>query len=194
MRILLIALLVCASAIAQTNVRQSARPSTEGTEDLAFRDGSGNTEYVCTADSPSATSSFARNGSGVQPNSSVALVNITNIVVASTTATVTFDGDHGLRPGNWITVSGATVDTDLNVRVKIATVGSSTTLTFTVANVTATTYTESTLRITTTAPRSNANVWSLNRLYYTGSAFDRSVWAQGDPQFKGSCDSRTTYF
>lgn len=197
MRLITIALFVCLSVYAQStvNVRASGRPSIEGTEDLGYRDGSGNQEYLCTADSPSNTTVFTRDGSGAQPASfSTTIVTITNIVVSGSTATATFSGDHGLRPANWITLSGATVDADLNGSYKVATAGSSTTLTFTVANVTATTYTDATLRITTTAPRSNARVWSIQRMYYTGSSWDRSAWAQGDPQFKGSCDNRTTYF
>jgi hypothetical protein len=195
MKRMLIALAVCACAFGQTVVRTSARPAPEGAEELFYRDGSGNSEYYCVADSPSLTSIFSVTAAlSLQPRTSISVVNVTDITVVGTTATVTFSGAHGLRVSNRLVVSGATVDTDLNGSYNVATVGSSSTLTFTVASVSAATYNEATLKISTTAPRSNSNVWSIQRNYYTGAAFDRSAWAYGAPSGDKACDSRTDYF
>lgn len=193
MKRMLLALALCACAFGQTNVRVSDRIAPEATEDLYFYDGSSNLEYICTADAPSVTSVFAVTASSSnQPRSSISVVNVTNIVVASNTATVTFSGAHGLGVGHRIVVAGATVDTDLNGTYTVATVAS-TTLTFTTASVADATYTDAALTITTTAPRSNANVWNIKKFAYTGTAMNRGRWLYGSPAGNLACDSRTSY-
>lgn len=196
MKRVIIALALCACASAQnTSVRTSDRPAQEGNELLVYRDGGSNVEYLCYADSPNATSIFAVTASGsVQPNTTIAIANITSIVVSTNTATLTTTQAHGLRVGARITVSGATVDTDLNGAYTVATVGSGTTLTFTTASVANATYNEATLLVRTNAPRSNSKVWSIQRNFYTSTSFDRAVWAWGSPAAEFACDSRTAYF
>lgn len=190
----LIALSLCACAFGQTIVRTSDRPAPEGTEELYFYDGSSNLEYLCTTDTPSLTSVFGVTASSSnQPRSSIAFVNITNIVVLTNTATVTFSGAHGLGVGHRIVVAGATVDTDLNGTYTVATVGSSTTLTFTTASVANATYTDATLTITTTAPRTNSTVWSIRKYAYTSTTLNRARWLYGTPANTLACDSRTGY-
>ena len=61
---------------------------------------------------------------------------LTSIVDSSNTATVTTVSAHGLQPGNPVTVSGVTGDSDLNGSYVIQTVPSTTTFTITTANVT----------------------------------------------------------
>lgn len=194
MKRLLIAFAVCACAFAQSVVRTSDRPAPDGTEELYFYDGSSNLEYLCTADTPSVSSVFAVTASSSnQPRTSIAVANITNVVVLTNTATVTFSAAHGLAVGHRVVVAGATVDTDLNGTYTVATVGSSTTLTFTTASVANATYTDATLTIATTAPRSNSNIWSIRKYAYTSTSINRGRWLYGTPAANLACDSRTSY-
>lgn len=149
-----------------------------------FRDGSNNFTYICSALAKQPTYSWLRS-----------TTTLTSIVVSSNTATVTTSTAHGLSVDNRVYVFGATVDTDFNTSAgyKIATVGSSTTFTFTTVNVADGTYTEATLGIWTVFPRSNDTVWSISRNYYTTTYLDSSRWAEGDTSFTKACDSRTTY-
>jgi hypothetical protein len=194
MKRLLIGLAVCACAFGQQTVRTSDRPAPESTEDLYFYDGSSNLEYICTADTPSVISVFGVTAAlSNQPRSSIGAVTITNIVDATNTATATFSGAHGLAVGHRIVVSGGTVDTDLNGTYTVATVADSTHITFTTANVSDATYTDTGLIITTTAPRSNSNVWSIKKFSYTSTSINRGRWLNGTPAGNLACDSRTTY-
>lgn len=129
-----------------------------------YRDGSGNIEYVCTANAKNKTSTWTRGG---------ATLNLTDIVVTTNTAVATFAAAHGMRVGNFITVAGATVDTDLNGTYALTAVDTLT-VTFTTANVTGapTTYDEPPLSITTTAPRLNDTVWTVIRNFWTGTNLD----------------------
>lgn len=76
---------------------------------------------------------------------------LTSIVNSGTTATITFHSTHygtvELQAGDTITISGATVDTDLNGTYTVNS-KTSTTVTVTTASVTNATYTESTLTVT----------------------------------------------
>jgi len=71
---------------------------------------------------------------------------LVSIVVAANVATVTTNIPHGLASNRLVTVSGATVDTDLNGTYSI-TVTSPTTFTFPTTSVSAATYNETTLVI-----------------------------------------------
>jgi hypothetical protein len=194
MKRLLIALALCACAFGQNVTRVSDRPAPDATEDLYFYDGSNNLEYICTTDVPSVTSIFGVTASDSnQPRSSISAVTITSIADSANTATVTFSGAHGLAVGHRFTVAGATTDTDLNGTYIVATVADSTHITFTTANVTDATYTDATMTIATNAPRSNANVWSIRKFAYTGTAINRGRWLYGAPAGSLACDSRTSY-
>jgi hypothetical protein len=194
MKRMLIALALCACAFGQTEVRLSDKPAASGTESLFYRDGSNNSEYICVADSPSLTSTFAVTASSSnQPRTSISVANITNIVDAANTSTVTTSQAHGLRVGGYITIEGATVDTDLNGTYRIETVGSTTTFTITTASVSDATYTDATMKFSTTQPRSNSNVWSVQKFVFTTTYVDRIYWLKGAPAGNLSCDSRTAY-
>lgn len=129
-----------------------------------YRDGSSNVEYVCTANAKNKTSTWTRGG---------ATLNLTDITVTTNTAVATFAAAHGLRVGNFITVAGATADTDLNGSYRITAVAA-TTVTFTTVNVTGapTTYNEPPLSISTTAPRLNDTVWTVIRNFWTSTNLD----------------------
>jgi hypothetical protein len=111
---------------------------------------------------------------------SVAGSTLTNIVDAVNTATATFASAHGLLPDYPLVVSGTVVDTDLNGTYRVLTVPSSTTLTFTTANVTDATYTTG-LVATTTAPLTTAAVWSIKKNHYdSNNVLDSVMWAGGN--------------
>lgn len=164
-------------------------------EVLYFRDGSNNLEYTCTATNPSLKTVFARTVAASQPPiPSSAPATLTSIVDSSNTSTVTTSAAHGLAIGHRIIVSGATGDTDLNGTYTVATVPSSTTFTITTASVTDATYNEATLTVTTTAPRTNLNIWLITKSYWTSSYIDRTIFAYGQTARNKACDSRTSYF
>jgi hypothetical protein len=79
---------------------------------------------------------------------STAVGTLVSIAVAANVGTATFSAAHGKIVGDKITVSGATVDTDLNATYTVASVPSATTLTFATSNVTAATYTDALLVVT----------------------------------------------
>jgi len=180
--ILLVATLSAAFAQTQNSIIQDQWPSETF---LVFRDGSNNQQYVCTA--------LAK-----QPNytwSTTAMV--TNIVDSGTTATITFPAAHGLSTDNRIIIAGITSvgATGLNGSFKV-TVTSTTQLTITTSGVTDGTYTPTSdpaLTISTTAPRTNANQWQIQRMYYTTTYLDRGSYAEGDLEPNKACDSRATY-
>ena len=149
---------------------------------LSYRDGSNNVQYICKALSNQPDFAWTRSAA-----------TLTSIVDSSNTSTVTTSTAHGLSVGNRVTISGATVDPDLNGSYVIQSVPNSTTFTITTANVTDGTYNESTLTVDTTAPRSNASVWSIQQNYYTTTYLDRIAWAEGTTSFTKACDSKATY-
>ena len=124
---------------------------------LLYYDASSNLEYVCTARAVQATWQYTRADS-----------TITNIVDSSNTATATVP-NHGLSVGNLITVSGATVDTDLNGTYYVQTVTDANTFTFTSASVSDATYTDATLVISGTAARNTQPIWEIQKLIYSGT-------------------------
>jgi hypothetical protein len=172
---------VCASAWAQEGsvVNPSEGPPQYSWTNLFFYiPASTNLEYICMA--RSAQNSFSWSiGSG-----------LTSIVDAANTATVTTSTAHGLSAGNLVTISGATADTDLNGSYYVQAVGSATTFDITTANVTDTTYNSAPLAVATTAPRSSAAIWSIQKLVYSGSNLIAKQWAGGNSGFKAICDNR----
>lgn len=155
-------------------------PPPDGWTTLLFYTGS-NLEYVCQA-------------RGLQPNFSYRRSDstITSITDSGTTSTAVVP-NHGLAVGNAVTISGATVDTDLNGTYYVQTVADADTFTITTANVSDAAYTESTLVITTTAPRDTAAIWSVQKLSYDGSDnLIRKQWASGSSTYRAICANRAT--
>lgn len=165
-------------------VNQTAGPPPSAWTTLNFYDGSNNLVYICTASARQSITTWAR--------SSQTALAMTSIAVSSNTATATIPSGHGLAIGNYITVSGATVDTDLNGTYKLTSV-TTTTLVFTTASVANATYTESTLRFSTNAPRSSQGIWDIQYFQYDGSnnlvAIQRALGKTG---LTSICDNRTT--
>ena len=79
---------------------------------------------------------------------SIATGTLVSVVVAANVGTLTFSAAHGKAVGDKITISGATVDTDLNAAYVVASVPTTTTLTVATSNVTAATYTDALLVVT----------------------------------------------
>ena len=166
---------------------------TAAIEERFYRDGNGALEYVCTADARVAQAVYSTTASeSSQPYTTVAVANLTSIAVAGTTATATFSQPHSYGVNIRVTVAGATVDPDLNGTYTVTSV-TSTTIVFTVANVTAATYTEAGLKIQSTAPKGNSAYWTIEKMYNTSTSIDRHTWIWGDGSRKFACDSRTTY-
>jgi hypothetical protein len=149
-----------------------------------YYDGSSQLEYVCRAQSVQPTSTFAVSGS-------TPFV-LTSIVVSANVGTVTTVSDHGLAVNQKVVVSGATGDTDLNATYLIATVP--TTKTYTVATVSVSngTYNNAGLQFTTTAPRNNVPIWSVEKLTYSGTTVTQVQWANGSSGASVKCSDRAT--
>ncbi len=113
---------------------------------------------------------------------------LTSIVVATNVATATMVVAHGLEIGAEVTVQGSS-HTGLDGKYRVATVPSSTTITFTVSAADAT-KTTSGMTIETLAPRTNALVWDLTYLINDGNGNATSVKNCGRNR---AWDSRATY-
>jgi len=140
-----------------TTVNISPSPPARPWTKLLFMDGSSNLEYRCVADANQPVFTWTK-----------AATTLTSIAVAANVGTVTFSGAHGLAVGNSVTVSGGTV-AGINASYYVQTVPTSSTLTITTAGVGDDTYTESTLVVTSAAPRSTAAIWTITKFSYTGT-------------------------
>lgn len=129
----------------------------------------------------------------VQPSYrvSVGASTLTSIVVLTNVGTVNWTA-HGLAVGNLITVSGATVDIDLNGTYYVQTVPGADSFTITTAAVADATYTEATLAVSTTAPRNNAAIWSIQKFTYDTGKLTVSQWANGTTSMVHKCSDRAT--
>ncbi len=177
-----IAVVVCSFAWAQegTVVNQSEGPPHKGSTFRGFYTGT-LLDYSCYADAVQPAYSFKRTDS-----------TLTNIIDAANVASVTAPA-HGLAVGNAVTVSGATIDTDLNGTYYVLTIVSADEFTFVSASVSDATYTEATLTVTTTAPRTSARQWAIQKMSYDGANnLVLKQWANGTPGSKNICDDRAT--
>jgi hypothetical protein len=122
-----------------------------------------------------------------------ATATLTNIAVSSNTATVTTVAAHGLYVGARVTVSGATVDSDLNGSYTVLTIPTSTTYTFTTAAVSDATYVEATLIISTSETLTTAESWKIQVITYVGTVWAGTHWANGGTSFTLRCSDQATY-
>lgn len=132
----------------------------------------------------------------------IARTDVTQIVDSGSVSTVTTAVAHGLSVGNQVTLAGAAGGAAaLNTALIVATVGSTTTFTVATSGIADATYSTSGMTYTTTAPRTNANIWSIKRFTYGGTggtslvATQWAVKSGGTTSGTGSenaCDSRTT--
>lgn len=185
MKTVLVILFSAVAAFAQGSqaVNVVNDPPPTPVQKLFFYDGSNNLQYICVAPQ--------RNATTVQQRGDDAL---TNIVDSSNTSTVTTSSAHGLYIGARVIVSGATVDTDLNGTYTVLTVPSPTTYTFTTVSVGDSTYTESTLVITTNYPLTTDNRWAIQVLTYNSSNYlTASFWAKASVGYGLKCTDRITY-
>lgn len=150
---------------------------------LFFYDGSSNLQYICEALQRQAVATTVTK----------AATTLTNIVVSTNVATVTTSSAHKLYPGARVTVTGATVDTDLNASYVVLTVGSTTTYTFATVAVADATYTDAGLVISTNNALTSAPVWAIQIQTYTSTTLTGVYMAGATRGFGLSCDSRTSY-
>ncbi len=181
MRTIVGVLLIATALFAQTPVNQSQSIPPDAYTSLLFYDGSNYLIYSCKAKSIQPSFSWTK-----------AATTLTNIVVLTNVGTVTTSTAHGLAIGNLVTVSGATVDTDLNGIYYIQTVGSTTTFTITTASVANATYTDATLAMSTTAPRSTAAIWDIFKYTISGTNVVAIQKAGGKSGTNSICDNRST--
>lgn len=123
---------------------------------------------------------------------SVALSNLTNIVVATNVGTINFPATAQYWVGMQITVSGSAT-TALNKTYRVTAV-SGTTATITTSGVGDATYTDMT--ISTNNPVLNQAVWAIQIFTYDGSNnFTGSYWANSSNavNFGLACSARATY-
>lgn len=165
---------------------QGATPVTIATPNIPevkrfFYDGSSNLQYVCIAKQKSVTTTWRRSDS-----------TLTSIVVSSNVATVTIPS-HFIYTGVRVTVSGATVDTDLNGTYTLLTTPTANTFTFATTNVANATYNEATLVITTDWPPYNSLLWAIQVLQYTSTTLDGESWADSNVAYNRRCSDRAIY-
>ncbi len=140
-------------------------------------------QYACRAKSQQATHTFGRGESTPYV--------LTSIVVLTNVGTVTTVSDNGFKVNDKIVISGATVDTDLNGTYAIATITSSKIFTIATVAVANATYTESTLKFTTTAPLTTLPIWGIQKFTVATSLITQTQWANGTTTGQ-ICDNRAT--
>lgn len=148
---------------------QSPFPAGSALRSLFYYDGSSNLQYVCSA----------LQFQGTATTYTKAATTITNIAVATNVATATVPA-HGLSVGARFTISGATVDTDLNATYTILTIATNT-FTFATSAVADATYTDAGMVITTYEPVTSAAVWAIQVFSYTSTTLTGSYWATPTP-------------
>ncbi len=181
MKTLLIIALTAATLAAQQPVNQTQGIPPDAYTSLLFYDGSNNVEYICKAKAQQPSFSWTRSAS-----------TLTSVVVLTNVGTVTTSTAHGLAVGNLVTISGATVDTDLNATYYVQTVTGTTTFTITTASVANATYTDATMVLATTAPRSTAAIWDIFKFTYTTTYVAVIQKAGGKAGTNSICANRAT--
>lgn len=197
MRLIVLCLLGVSYASAQQSVAITKQPSSPAVTTLTYYTTSGSPQYLCRAFSLQQLYTWA-----VTP--SLGQGTLTSIVVSSNVGTVTTVANHGLQVNDVVSVT-ASGTTALNGIYVIQTVPSATTFTITTSGVSNGTYNATGMLMTTTAPRSNANVWSIEQFTYgtTGGATGNPIadqWAVsltsptqgGNVSMSFSCDLRAT--
>lgn len=183
MRTLILFILSIAGLYAQTSPEytKSIAPPTTPYTYLMFRDGSNNIEYICRALSNQQNFTWT-----------ISAATLTSITDATNVATVTTSTNHGLAVGNSVSVYGSTTAA-LNGGYIITAVPTPTTFRFSTTGVADGTYNNAALGVATTSPRSNANIWSIQKFYYTTTYMDRYGWAESATAVNKSCDNRANY-
>jgi hypothetical protein len=170
-------------------VRINPFPSGEGGCTLLAYDGSSNLIYVGSAASIQ-TGSHAVTWAITPKQPQLTL---TSIAVSSNVGTITVSGSTiKLQVGNGVVVAGSAT-TALNGTYAIQSVSSSTVVTITTVGVSNATYTDAALTVSTTAPRTDDNVWSIQHLTYSAGNLSLVQWALGVAgNFTSIWDNRTS--
>jgi hypothetical protein len=188
-------LVLCAAAakiataqlVTGTTVNPTSGPPTEPVVKLLFYDGANNLNYLCSA-------------LQIQPQAvsfSVAAGTLTNIVVASSTATATTVAANKYYAKIRINVAGSATSA-LNGNYTVTSVTTNT-LVFTTSGVSDGTYTDAT--IATQFPQTSTPVWSIQSMPYNSTLLQSLTYAQplALMQPKSStpsnlkCDDRASY-
>jgi len=150
-------------------------PPVEGWTQLIAPDASGNPLYVGLARS-------------LQPEYTLVVTSVSKAVDAAFGIT-----GHGLKVDNGITISGATGDwAALNGTHPVKAVSDANTVTIEADTTGFSGSFDGVVK--SRAPRTNANVWSLRKFYYTDSKLDREAHAHGNTSCDKVWDSKTTYW
>ena len=197
MKLAILCLLGVSYASAQQSVAITKQPSSPAVTTLTYYTVAGNPQYLCRAFSLQPLYTWA-----VTP--SLGQGTLTSIVVSSNAGTVTTVANHGLQVNDVVSVT-ASGTAALNGLYVIQTVPSTTTFTITTSGVSNGTFNTSGMLMTTTAPRSNANIWSIEQFTYgtTGGATGNPIadqWAVslsspnngGNVSMSFSCDGRSS--
>lgn len=166
-------------------VNQVQGPPPQAWVSQFYYNGSNQVTYICSSPQLAPLTTFMIGGNPA----------LTNIVVASNTATVTFGASAQFWVGQQLSVSGSTT-TALNGTYKALTVSGST-VTFTSAGVGDGTYNNAAMTVLTVEPLLNAPLWSIQVFNYPGANLGTSYWA-GNPEGRTvpqglACSSRATY-
>ncbi len=148
---------------------------------LLFYSGS-DLQYICKAASQQNTATFIIGGSSPYE--------LTSVVVLTNVGTVTTVSDNGLKVNDRITISGATVDSDLNATYKVATITNSKVFTIATVSVANATYVDVGMKFTTTAPRTTMPIWAIEKFTVAASLVTQIQWAVGSSGTSQICDNR----
>lgn len=161
-----LAMMMAGYALAQQGgtVALSKGNPTDAFTILYYYDGSNNLQYICKTPAFRTAQSYTWGVTAALNQGT-----LTSIVVLTNVGTVTTSADHGLAVGNLVVVSGSTTAA-LNGTYVIQTVPTSTTFTITTSGVANATYNNAAMTMTTTAPRTTATGWSIEKFTYDASS------------------------
>lgn len=189
MKRLVLAILLCACAFAQSPVNVSQGPPPAPFVKV-FCDATSCTsayttlKYICETRQPGVTTTWRKS-----------TTTLTSITDSSSTGTVETSAAHGLWIGARVTVSGVSTagGTALNTSFVVQTVPSATTFTITTSGVTDATYTDAAMVLSTNSPLLTSSVWAIQVFGYSGTTLMSSYWANDSIGQGLACSSRTSY-
>lgn len=183
MKSIVIAALLCASAFGQGSaVNQVVGSPPNNGVYLYYYNGSSQITYICFANAVQPPTVYTI---GATPA-------LTNVVVATNVATITFGATAQLWVGQRITLAGFATS-GVNVTTFVTAVsGSTVTASITVADGT---YNTSGATLTTSGPVLNASVWNIQAFTYASTLLATSYYAGGGiaPNNQLACSSRASY-
>lgn len=151
---------------------------------LFYRDGSGNTQYICYSPALAPTTTYAI---GSTPA-------LTSVVVATNVGTINFGATAQLWVGQTVTIAGSTTSA-LNGTYRLNTVSGST-ATIATSGVADATYNNAAMTVSTNGPLLDALRWSIQVFTYTSTSVNATYFAGapsvGIPQ-NLACSNRANY-